>query len=73
MQMTETLDDATDRVVRNVMLAGVVPALVIGAALFLVNPIVAILASVVIAGAWVAVVAARVRDALTTGVYPLGA
>jgi len=73
MQMTETLDDATDRVVRNVMLAGVVPALVIGAALFLVNPIVAILASVVIAGVWVAVVAARVRDALTTVVSPLGA
>ena len=63
MQEQLSLDLETDRLVRTATWIGVVPAVVIGAALCLVNVFVGIAAAVVLAVAWVLVVRARVAGA----------
>lgn len=73
MQTTQSLDAATDRVVRNVVLAGLVPALIVGVALFFVHPIAGAVGMVLVAGIWSALVAGRANGALASVVTPLGA
>ena len=72
METPESLDDATDRMVRTTMLLGLVPALVVGVLLLLVQPLVGLAAVLLIAGAWAAFVAAKVRGARSALVGPLG-
>ncbi len=63
MQEQLSLDLETDRLVRTATWIGVVPAVVIGAALCLVNVFLGIAAAVVLAVVWVLVVRARVAGA----------
>ena len=71
MQMTPSLDAATDRVVRSTTLWGLVPAVVVGVALWFVNPIVAVLALILIASLWAVFVSTRVRTAVDRTIGPL--
>ena len=63
MQEQLSLDAETDRLVRTATWIGVVPAVVIGALLCLVNVYVGIVAAIVLAVVWVVVVRARVAGA----------
>ncbi|MHB1138185.1 MAG: M48 family metalloprotease [Microthrixaceae bacterium] len=72
METTESLDDATGRVVRSAMLMGLVPAVVLGAVLAFVHPLAGIAALVVVAAVWALVVSSRVRGARAALVAPLG-
>jgi len=73
MQITESLDPAADRVVRTTLLAGLVPALVVGLALCFVHVLVGLVAFLLVAGIWALAVSARVRGARAAVVGPLGA
>jgi heat shock protein HtpX len=73
MQTTESLDPAADRVVRTTLLAGLVPALVVGVALCFVHLLVGLAAFLLIAGGWALLVSARVKGARDRVVAPLGA
>ncbi|MDQ2677936.1 MAG: hypothetical protein M3Y51_04270 [Actinomycetota bacterium] len=63
MQEQLSLDVETDRLVRTATWIGVVPAVVIGAVLCLVNVFVGIAAAIVLAVVWVLVIRARVAGA----------
>jgi Zn-dependent protease with chaperone function len=74
MQPVRTLEDQTDRLVRNTMLLGVVPGLLLGLlATIVVHPIVGVLVLVVVAGAWAALVWTRVGAGAARAVEQLGA
>ena len=74
MQPTRTLEDQTDSLVRNTMLLGLAPGLVLGVvAALLVHPLVGLVVLVVLAGGWAALVRARVGSAATATVDGLGA
>ena len=72
METTESLDNATDRIVRSAMLIGLIPAVVLGALLVLVHPLVGLAALIVVAGVWALAVASRVRGARASLISPLG-
>jgi len=74
MQPVRTLEDQTERLVRNTMLLGLVPGVVLGAvAALLVHPLVGLVVLVVVAGAWAALVWSRVGSAVAATVDRLGA
>lgn len=62
-ERTTRLTGATERLAHNVTFVGVLPALVVGALLALVNPIVGVLAAIVLAAAWVLLVRHRINAA----------
>lgn len=74
MEPVRTLEDQTDRLVRNAMLLGLVPGVVLGAiAALLIHPLVGLVVLLVVAGAWAAVVWSKVGSAAATTVERLGA
>lgn len=73
MQEQLSLDAETDRLVRTATWIGVVPAVVIGAVLCLVNIFVGIAVAIVLAVAWVLIVRARVAGASATTLASLSA
>lgn len=74
MEPPLALDDATDRLVRTVMLVGVAPALLLGIiTLVLVHPLVGILIAVLVAVGWAAFVWTRVSGATARVLDPLAA
>jgi hypothetical protein len=74
MQPVRTLEDQTERLVRNTMLLGLAPAVVLGllATIFL-HPVVGLLVLLVVAGAWAALVWTRVAAAGANAVESLSA
>lgn len=74
MSTTRSLEGATEHLVLSVMLAGLAPALVLGAVVLVtVDPFVGLLVAVVIAGAWALFVRARAAGAAERVLAPLAA
>jgi heat shock protein HtpX len=74
MQQQGSLEDATDRMVRSVMLAGAVPAVLIGlVVLLVVHPVVGLLVAVVGSVGWAGYVRNRTATADQAVLAPLGA
>lgn len=63
MQTQPSLDEAADRLEHNATFVGVLPAVVVGALLVLVHPVVGLLVGVALAAAWVLAVRARIAAA----------
>ncbi len=60
MQTQPSLDEAADRLEHNATFVGILPALVIGALLVLVQPVVGVLVGLALAVGWVLAVRARI-------------
>ncbi len=63
MQTQPSLDEAADRLEHNATFVGILPALVIGALLVLVQPVVGVLVGLALAVGWVLAVRARIAGA----------
>ncbi len=71
MQTQPSLDEATDRFEHNAVFIGVLPALLIGAVLLLVQPLVGVVVALVLSIGWVLMVRSRLAAATVSAVGAL--
>jgi heat shock protein HtpX len=73
MQTQPSLDEAADRLEHNATFVGILPAVVIGVLLLLVQPVLGVVVGIVLAVAWVLVVRARIAGSTSRVTEALGA
>lgn len=73
MQTQPSLDEAADRLEHNATFVGILPAIVLGVVLLLVQPVLGVVVGVASAVAWVFLVRARIAGSTQRVTEPLGA